>query len=432
VGTVGQQTTEKSRPHLLTPAEKRALVQRVVWSREFEKSTRLREFLLYVCERDIQQPDAETHEQEIGRAVFGRDANYDTSQDNIVRVTASQVRKKLERYFTSDGVSESVILEIPKGQYTPTFRERAAKSDEAAVGPPERDLQVRPARPHRIILLLAVASPLLAIVAIVFGVQWWSLRLAARSENTPALNALWSQLLTDSGRTDIVVTDSSFSYFQQLLDRQLRLSEYLDPNSWAQALSPDGGPNDFVQRQAKQRFTSLASVTMAYRIARLVGSDQKRISIRSPRDFGVRQMKENNVVLLGSTRANPWVELIEDRLVFRFGFDQKVRLPYFENRQPRQGELPVYRSDLNVGYCQIAFLPNLGGTGSILTISGTEVEGTEAGSEFVTDEASLAELGRRVKLDAKGRFPYFEVLLKASKVGGAAKAITIVAFRLIR
>ena len=80
----------------------------------------------------------EIHEQEIGQKVFGRSPEYDTNADNVVRVTASQVRKKLEQYFASDGASEPVILEIPKGQYTPVFFDRDAvqRADTPAIERP--------------------------------------------------------------------------------------------------------------------------------------------------------------------------------------------------------------------------------------------------------------------------------------------------------
>jgi hypothetical protein len=61
------------------------------------------------------EESAEIHEQEIGHKVFGRGPDYDTNADNVVRVTASQVRKKLEQYFSLEGASEPVVLEIPKG-----------------------------------------------------------------------------------------------------------------------------------------------------------------------------------------------------------------------------------------------------------------------------------------------------------------------------
>lgn len=140
-------------------------------------------------------------------------------------------------------------------------------------------------------------------------------------------------------------------------------------------------------------------------------------------------MKFDNVVLLGSIRANPWVELIEDRLNFRFGFDQKSRHSYFENRNPRPGESSIYRTDSASSYCEVAFIPNLGKTGNILAISGTEVEGTEGGGEFLTNERSLEQLRQFIQFDRDGRLPYFEILLKSSRVGGAAPGFSLVAFR---
>jgi hypothetical protein len=36
-----------------------------------------------------------------------------------------------------------------------------------------------------------------------------------------------------------------------------------------------------------------------------------------------------------------------------------------------------------------------------------------------------------VKLDSAGRFPYFEALLKSSKIGGAAPGFEIIAVRVL-
>ncbi len=66
----------------------------------------------------------EVHEQEVGHKVFGRTPGYDTAADNIVRVHASMLRKRLELYFASEGRDEPLILEIPKGNYAPIFHPR--------------------------------------------------------------------------------------------------------------------------------------------------------------------------------------------------------------------------------------------------------------------------------------------------------------------
>ena len=431
MATTGQRISKSTGLSASILDERRALLQRVLWSRQIEKSARIRDFVVYVCERALREPSVEIHEQEIGYRVFGRAPDYDTTADNIVRVTASQARKKIEQYFASEGASEPVILEIPKGHYVPVFRERdvAGAETAGALEPRERRWV------WRAVVVLAACAPLLAVVAGWSLVKLRSERLAARSEleANPAVHALWSQLLPRGGRTDVVVSDSSLSLFQELLDRQLTLSEYPKPDLWM----PSGGMSQnpdlrlFAQRAAQRQFTSLASVTTAYRIAQIAGKDQSQISISSARNFNVRQIKSDNVILLGSTRANPWAELIEDRLNFRFGFDQQSRYAYFENRDPRPGESKLYRTDSGVSYCQIAFLPNLGKTGNILAISGTETEGTEGGGEFITNERSLEQIQSLARPDREGRLPYFEILLKSSRVGGAAPNFSIVAFRLV-
>jgi hypothetical protein len=411
-----------------TPEERRALLQRVLWSRPIEKSARIRDLLTYVCERTFEEPAVEIHEQEIGHRVFGRSADYDTTVDNVVRVTVSQARKKLEQYFAADGAAEPILLEIPKGQYTPVFRERNALAPE--VETPE------PAAPRSLAVpILAGLVVLLAAVCVLLGLRLRTQEQAGRTalDANPNLRGLWSQLLPHSGagRTDIVIADSSLSLFQELLDRPLTLAEYLNPDQWmpASQFAADPQLQSFAHKAAQRRFTSLASVTAVYRIGQLAGRDQSRMSFFSARDFNIREMKSDNVVLLGSSRANPWLELIEDRLDFRFGYDQQSRYAYFENRAPRPGEEKTYRTSSNVSYCQIAFLPNLGRTGNLLVIGGTEVEGTEGGSEFVTTESSLAQLRAVTPLSRDGRFPYFEVLLKSNRVGGAVPAFHVVAVR---
>ncbi len=416
--------------------ERKALLQRVLWSRQIEKSARIRDFLSYVCERALSEPEAEVHEQEIGHRVFGRAPDYDTTADNAVRVTASQARKKLEQYFSSDGAAEPIILEIPKGQYTPIFREREPIA--AAPEPVENRPEGPPRRRRWLVPVLSVSIAVLSMVCVVLGVRLHGQEVAARTalDRSPTLRALWSQLLPRSGagRTDIVIADSSLSLFQELLDRQMTLSEYIDSERWMTAGEFDSNPQlqAFARKAAQRRFTSLASVTAVYRIGQLAGRDQSRISFFSARDFKIRELKSDNVVLIGSSRANPWMELLQDHLNFHFGYDQASRYGYFENRTPRAGEEKIYRTNSSVSYCQIAFLPNLARTGNILVIGGTEVEGTEGGSEFVTTEQSLAQLRGVAKPDAEGKMPYFEALLESSRVGGAVPSFHVAAARVLK
>src|SRR5579864_97271 len=56
----------------------------------------------------------------IGAELFGRPAEFDTSNDGVVRVRAAEVRKRLAQYYR-EATSTSVHIEIPPESYVPEF-----------------------------------------------------------------------------------------------------------------------------------------------------------------------------------------------------------------------------------------------------------------------------------------------------------------------
>ena len=90
---------------------------------------------LFLCEHALSEPGVVIHEQEVGIKVFGRSPDYDTSKDTLVRVHASRLRKKIQQYFLSDGQHEPIIIEIPKGGYTPVFQFRESLFSEIDQAP---------------------------------------------------------------------------------------------------------------------------------------------------------------------------------------------------------------------------------------------------------------------------------------------------------
>ena len=85
-----------------------ALLERIEACAGLRRAPRLREFLDYVARRSLRDGCIQIHEQEIGTAVFGRPETYDTSVDNIVRANATELRKRIETYFESEGSEESL------------------------------------------------------------------------------------------------------------------------------------------------------------------------------------------------------------------------------------------------------------------------------------------------------------------------------------
>src|SRR6266705_5162909 len=102
--------------------ERWQLVQRIVCSAPFQKSTRLRELLQYLVEQTMHGNAHELTEQHIGNALFHKPSDYSPLEDSSVRVHARQLRLKLHEYFNEEGRNEPLILDIPKGSYAPVFR----------------------------------------------------------------------------------------------------------------------------------------------------------------------------------------------------------------------------------------------------------------------------------------------------------------------
>ena len=120
----------------------RAALDRVLHSGQFEKTKRASQFLRYIVEETIAGRADRLKGYTIATEVFGRGADFDPDNDTIVRVQAGQVRRRLSLYYADDGRKDSVRIVVPKGSYTPEFRDGAAAPDDApaAGGPGELSL----------------------------------------------------------------------------------------------------------------------------------------------------------------------------------------------------------------------------------------------------------------------------------------------------
>lgn len=112
----------------MTPAERpcdetiRLALRRVLDSRSFRRSERLRAFLAYVVEKEMIGEGAQLKGYSIGVDVFGRDQSFNADGDPLVRVHAGKLRKLLKAFYDTEGVGETWQITIPKGTYVPEYR----------------------------------------------------------------------------------------------------------------------------------------------------------------------------------------------------------------------------------------------------------------------------------------------------------------------
>jgi hypothetical protein len=102
----------------------RAELEAVLASGIFNRAPNLASFLRYICEQHFAGGADQIKEYNIAVEALGRSADFDQKKDSIVRVEAHRLRKRLAEYYTADGASHPVHIEIPNGQYAPRFVEK--------------------------------------------------------------------------------------------------------------------------------------------------------------------------------------------------------------------------------------------------------------------------------------------------------------------
>jgi len=99
----------------------RGELESILSSAGFAGSKRCQEFLRLIVEHALRGEFDELRERMIGVEMFGRQVDYDTSNDAVVRVRATEVRKRLAQYYAEVEGSPAVRIELPAGSYTPKF-----------------------------------------------------------------------------------------------------------------------------------------------------------------------------------------------------------------------------------------------------------------------------------------------------------------------
>jgi hypothetical protein len=96
-------------------------LDRLLVSPLFHSSKRYTQFLRFVVGRTLEGRGHDLKERILGIEVFDRPPDYDTNTDPIVRVTAAEIRKRIEQYYQDPMHGQEIRLFLPSGSYAPQF-----------------------------------------------------------------------------------------------------------------------------------------------------------------------------------------------------------------------------------------------------------------------------------------------------------------------
>jgi hypothetical protein len=396
-------------------------LREIIASPAFKGSRRSQQFLQHIVEKTINGQTHEVKERSLGVDLFARSPSYDTGEDAIVRVTASDVRKRLHQFYSETRFD--IRIDLPSGSYVPEFH-RVAAAVPIPFVPAHAPTTANPRAGIRRPILYVMAGLGIACLLLLLS------RESLTSRLSPEKVLPWSTILHRDRQIQVILSDPNLVVTQELLKFRVSLSDYAN-----RKFGPDQQSHDPVAQRALSllRGADVASVDVGIvlnigRLARLA-----QVRTRTARSLQLRDFQtDDDFVLLGSPRSNPWGGLYQDQTDFDFIYDESQRQEVVRNKRVQKGELPGYVPtakgwDTGRAYAIVAFMKNPGQAGHILLLAGTNAEGTEAAGRFATDVELLSSALRKYGIDPNGPTRPFEVLLEVRTMAGSPSALAVVA-----
>jgi hypothetical protein len=342
----------------------------------FKNSRRCPILLRYVVERTLSSDSAELKERTLGVEVFGRDPNYDTNADPVVRATAGDIRKRIAQYYQEEDRDGEIRIELRPGSYLPKFRLPPATMASAPAA-------VAKAPTHR--LKLAIGAGLVAALVLgsaLTGLGSWKSRTELDRFWKPVLDSPNPVLMCVGQRLFIATRQESVSHPNPGL-------EWFDP-------SPVGDspvPLFKLYYLGSQNVSYIDAVTMA-EVAGFLQSRHKTVTYRRESATTFADMRNGPAVLIGAF-DNAWTMWLTS--AGRFQFHQAGRYFWIEDREhPSQRtyvvdyEVPY----LNVAedYALISRVRDPNTEQMVVVVAGLAGFGTQAAGEFLTEPAYMAAI----------------------------------------
>lgn len=383
----------------------RQQLSRLLANSYFSHSKRFPAFLRFVVEQTLAGENENIKERTLGIEIFGRDADYDTASDPIVRVTAAEIRKRVAQYYQDPVHADELRIALPSGSYIPQFHWPKGPND-----PVLKELALAAAEPipiseahadtgtaygPRHSHLALVLTCAVAVVLSLASVFLW------QAVHRSALDFFWRPILSTSDPALLCIAD-------QLQYSNIVLRDAADPAH---------------QVVLSDKLTAIVmdDVFATVKVAGILQSGGKQYSLKSEGSTNLEDLRNGPTIFIGAF-DNAWTLRLTNRLRYHFSNDALMtRLSIVDSTAGSPSHWLVERSVQMAtnNYRDYAIVarftdPN---TGKLTVIvAGIARGGTIAAGEFLTDPSNMAQLQHASQ--AAGDKKNMEVVLSTEIIDG--------------
>jgi len=409
-----------------------AEIEKLVASHALHGSESLCKLLRYLGKQALEHPGTAVKEYQIATEVFGRQADFDPQLDSMVRVQAGRLRTKLAEYYNTEGATDRIVVELPKGNYAVAFHERAnaavVHGNGASTGTWANDpVESTGAAATRRYLASALSVALIAALATIGWLLWTRRELGVSSANAageilaPApIRIFWKGFVRGPEEPWVIFSNAAF------VGRPNTGMRYYDAAKDAKSPILD-------------HYTGVGEVLAVHSLDIVFSQLHQALRVKRGSLFSLDDAKNNDLIFMGSPSEN--LTLLEIPSTTEFVFKRVESGPQegnveIVNVHPAKGEANKYvlgpsNTSLADDYAVVALVKGISPEHSELILAGTTTIGTQAAVEYVTRENYLDELLKRMNVTQPSELRPFEAVIHVKVARGVPVESSLVALRVL-
>ena len=360
-------------------------LERLLANPLFSHSKRYPALLRHVVEKTMAGQAGSLKERNLGVDVFGRDGDYDTNADPVVRITAAEIRKRIAQYYHEPGHEREMRIDLPSGSYVPEFhlppQNAFAGSDTllAATRPTKR-------RSPRSVLWLSAAA-VVAIGIIAAGIRLW--------KPDRAIDRFWEPVVSSPSPVLVCVGQRRFLATQQETPEDANPDL---PRVAAATADPHTPVSLFELYFLGSQNVALPDVVALNGITGWLQARGKICHVRGKSFTTFEDLRSGPVILVGAFN-NDWTIRLTGQLRFWFERDGE-RFSIQDRQKPGTGTWSVNYSTPNLklteDYALITRVWDSTTERLVVVVAGLTGYGTMAAGEFLTQPQYLEPLAAKI------------------------------------
>ena len=397
-------------------------LNRVLEHPTFKGSKQCSALLRYLVDEALVGEHSMVKERTLGIEVFGRDTDYDTNTDPIVRRTANEIRKRLAQFYQEPDAPHAVKIHMVRGHYLPEF-----EFDHADHGPkvtatvpgehlPEqvvvevRDIANNETKPKqwRVPWLFGIVGVLLVVVG-------WQVAGRIDAFRSPQYR-LWEPLLSSNDRVMVCLSDSV---------SQLQGTSGKDESDVVASIitTPQATPD--ATTKGRPSSVPFMDARVGEEIATKILGSNRQIKLKRSSEVTAQDFRDQPSVLVGGSN-NPWSVIALSKLRYRIRIDPATNEKWIEDAQNpskrdwrMDGKVTEFK-DVTSDYAVVSRFYDSETGQWVMALSGVTAYGTDAAGELVTDPAFAKYIPASVRSTGN-----FQIVLKTSVLRGSTGPIEI-------